>query len=1029
MGVATRAAEYKQVTVLFADMVRSMDLAAALDMERLRDLVTELVERAATAVRRYGGTVEYTGDGVMALFGAPTALEDHAYRACLAAMAVQHEAAEMDRVVRHRDGVSLRVRVGLDSGRVIAGEIGSGAPRYAATGDTVGFAHRMESAAPPGGVLLSEATARLVEHKVALAAPESVHIKGRDGPVPARRLTGIGPREEAPGRIEASLVGRGPEMAALAAMLDGAAQRRGGVANVVGAPGIGKSRVAREAAALAAGRGMEVFWTFCESHARDIPFYAVTRLLRASRGVTGVDADTARTLVRRQLPDADPLDVHLLEDLLGIVDPSVPVPQLDPDSRRSRLTGLISTVALARTHPALFVIEDAHWIDAVSETLIADFLAVIARTSSVVLITSRPEYDGPLLRLPGARPLILAPLADSDVKTLLGELIGSDPSVGELAAVIAERGAGNPFFVEEIVRELVQRGAFGGEPGGYTCRTDAAEVGVPATVAAAIEARLDRLTAPARATLNAASVIGARFEPQLLSALGIDAVLDELLRAELIDTVPTGSEYAFRHPLIRAVAYESQLKSDRAEWHRRLAGAIQQRAAGSVEDNAALIAEHLEAAGDLAGAYDWHMRAGGWLTNRDLAAARLSWKRATTIADRLPVDTPDQVAKRIAPRTMLCATDIQAREIRDSQGRFAELQELCSAAGDKVSLAIAMSGPATELMYAGRVREAARVSSQQMALLESIDDPAPAMGLAAVAFCTWHGVLEFGDILRWSQTIVDLAAGDPGRGAGFGIGSPLAIALAFRGTSRWCLGQPGWCQDLHDAVALARRSNAETLSATIAWSYGFAMQYGLLPADDRMLAAGAHAVQTALGASTDRALGLAGYTWAVALLDQDDEADRGHGLDLMMQTRELWLGKGALFLIPATDVWIARETARRGDPDAAVAALRTAVDELYRVYPFYALWATGVLVQTLLDRDARGDLAEARRAVERLARTMADHDSTAVAITLLRQRTMLARAAGDPGAPGLARRYRTMAESLGFQGHMAWARELAGGTG
>ena len=176
-------AEYKQVTVLFADVVRSMDLAAALDMERLREIITELVERSAAVVRRYGGSVEFTGDGVMAIFGAPVALEDHAVRACLAALAVQEEAKRLAAEVRERDGVELQVRVGLNSGQVIAGEIGSGSLGYAAIGEQVGMAQRMESVAPPGGVMLSESTARLVEHGVTLGEPEWVRIKGADEPV------------------------------------------------------------------------------------------------------------------------------------------------------------------------------------------------------------------------------------------------------------------------------------------------------------------------------------------------------------------------------------------------------------------------------------------------------------------------------------------------------------------------------------------------------------------------------------------------------------------------------------------------------------------------------------------------------------------------------------------------------------------------------------------------------------------------------------------------------------------------------
>ena len=257
---ATTPAEYKQVTVLFADVVRSMDIAAAVDVERLREIMTELVERCAAVAQRYGGgSVEYTGDGVMAIFGAPVALEDHAFRACLAALAIQEEANRLAAEVARRDGVALRLRVGLNSGRVIAGEIGSGSLGYTATGEPVGFAQRMESVAPPGGVMLSESTARLVEHTVMLGEPEWMRIKGRDQPVSARRLLAISAPDGLVGRTEASLVGRRWEMAALDAMVDRTIGGRGAVVNVVGPPGIGKSRTARETAAAGGrsrGRGV-----------------------------------------------------------------------------------------------------------------------------------------------------------------------------------------------------------------------------------------------------------------------------------------------------------------------------------------------------------------------------------------------------------------------------------------------------------------------------------------------------------------------------------------------------------------------------------------------------------------------------------------------------------------------------------------------------------------------------------------------------------------------------------------------------
>ncbi len=364
------------MTVLFADAVHSMDIAAAVGPERLREIMGELVERAAAVVQRFGGTVDkFTGDGIMAVFGAPVALEDHAFRACLAALGIQDAAAALAVGVAERDGVDLRLRVGLNSGQVIAGDIGSGALGYTAIGEQVGMAQRMESAAPPDGVMLSEPTARLVEGAVVLAEPEMVHIKGTHDPVPAHRLIGTSGDQHT--RSDPTLVGRTWELGTISAILDEAIGGAGCVVGVLGPPGIGKSRIVRETAALADDRGVQVFTTYCESHTSDIPFHAVTGLLRAALGVNGLDAEAARAQLRIRFADADPQDVRLLDDLLGIADPDAEVPDIEGDARRRRLTALVNAASLARTDPALYVIEDAHWIDEVSESMLADFLAVI----------------------------------------------------------------------------------------------------------------------------------------------------------------------------------------------------------------------------------------------------------------------------------------------------------------------------------------------------------------------------------------------------------------------------------------------------------------------------------------------------------------------------------------------------------------------------------------------------------------------------------------------------------------------------
>ncbi len=236
-------AEYKQVTVLFADVVHSMDIAAAVGAERLREIMTELVDRCAAVVQRFGGTVDkFTGDGIMAVFGAPVALEDHAIRACLAALGIQEEARRLAVDVRERDGFELQLRVGLNSGEVIAGEIGSGALGYTAVGEQVGMAQRMESVAPPGGVMLSASTARLVEGAATLGDAELVQIKGADAPVPARRLLGVSDRDRSVAASQSALVGRRWEMSAVEGLLDRAVDGHGAVVTVVGSPGIGKSR-------------------------------------------------------------------------------------------------------------------------------------------------------------------------------------------------------------------------------------------------------------------------------------------------------------------------------------------------------------------------------------------------------------------------------------------------------------------------------------------------------------------------------------------------------------------------------------------------------------------------------------------------------------------------------------------------------------------------------------------------------------------------------------------------------------------
>jgi class 3 adenylate cyclase len=1029
VATATKPAEYKQVTVLFADVVHSMEIAAAVGAERLREIMAELVDRATKVVQRYGGTVDkFTGDGVMAIFGAPTALEDHAFRACLAAAEIQDQNAKLAAVVKGRDGIDLQLRIGLNSGQVIAGEIGSGPFGYTAVGEQVGMAQRVESVAPPGGVMLSESTARLVEDAMVLAEPEMMRIKGADDPVPARRLLGVAPHRRMDG-AESTFVGREWEMSALAGMLGQAINGNGRVVGVVGPPGIGKSRIVRETAALATRDGVAVFTTYCESHTTDIAFRAVAGLLRAALGISELDDVAARAGVHGRLAGADSEDLLLLDDLLGIADPEVALPQIDPDARRRRLTALLNTASLARSTPAVYVIEDAHWIDEASESMLAPFLSVVPQTRSLMLITYRPEYEGVLAHTQRSQTIALEPLEDSQIAALAAELLGRHPSVTGVADIIAKRAAGNPFFAGEIVRDLAERGLLDGQRGAYVCHSELTDVSVPATLQAAIASRIDRLDPLAKRTLCAAAVIGSRFSPELLAALQIEPVLDDLLRAELIDQIvfTPGAEYVFRHPLIRTVAYESQLKSDRAQLHRCLAAAIEARDPQSVDDNAALIAEHLEAAGGLHAAYGWHMRAATWATNRDIAAARLSWDRARNIADVLPAEDPDRAAMRIAPRTMLCGVAWRVHE-HVAGARFEELRELCTAGGDKASLAIATAGLVIDHAFLGRIREASQLASEAMALIESIGDPTLTVGLSLAAIYAKLGSAELSDVLRWSQRVIDLADGDPSKG-NFILGSPLALAFTTRAIARYCLGRPGWRDDLRHGLAMARSADPASYATVVTYVYHGVIPAGVLSPEDSAMREIEDALRIAERSGDETALTLARMTLGTALVHRHTGAERDRGQKLLAEVSDMLLRGGyVLAELPTVNVYLARERARSGDRDEAIPLMRATVDDLFREGKLLgaAPAATGVLVETLLERGADGDVAEAEAAIERLAAAPAEKGLVIRDIWLLRLRALLARTRGDEATySDLRDRYRDMARTLGFEGHISWAEAMA----
>jgi adenylate cyclase len=1034
--VVEEVAEYKHVTVLFADVVRSMDIAAAVDTERLRDIMSELLRWSTDVVTRYGGIVDkFTGDGVMALFGAPVALEDHAVRACLAALDIQREAVKLAERVKLRDAIVLSLRVGLNSGRVITGAVGAGSWSYTALGEQVGMAQRMESVAPSGAVMLSESTARLVEHCATLGEPELVRIKGRIDPLAARRLLAIGARRA--DRVEPRLVGRQSEMVALERILLRATQGHGVVVNLIGPGGIGKGRLAREVATAAAAQDVDIFSVEAESHASEMPFVLIARLLRALTGIVDLDPRTAREAVRAQDLGADEQDLLLLDDLLGIRDPDVTLPALDPDARRRRLSALITGMVRRRTRPALYIVGQAHWCDAASQSMLVDLGSAMPETRSLLLLTLRTDYRGLLTRNANAQSIVLGPLNDSDSAELVAELLGPDPSVRDVATMITARTSGNPFFAEEIVRDLRDRGVLHGQSGAYVCSVAIPDISVPATVHAAVAARIDRLSRPARRTLRAAAVVGDRFTADLLTRLDIEPELDELVDADFVDEIVTrrehlelagvsaSDEYTFRQHLIQVVAYESLLKSARRELHRRLATLMQ-----GTDDrqtaypNAERVAEHLEAAGELREAYAWYMRAGAWWTKRDIGAARLSWRRARAVADRLPSDEAGVLAMRVGPRASLCGTAWLVGGTV-AEARFDELEELSGQAGDKVSLAVGMGGQVMARTMHSEIPEASRLASEYMALLESLNNPTMLVGMSHPAVVAKCEAGEMVEARRISRRVIELAAGNATRGDKF-AGSPLTVAMAMCSFVECCLGMPGWRQRAAEATTLARGSDAISRVTVTMYKYVPALFGAIVPGAEALRET-AEALAIAEESGNDFTVGFARFTRGLVLIHQDDTS-RGPGLALLAAVRESSARERlSMTVLPPIDTYLARANAHEGDLDGAIELSRRVVEGQYRTGSLlYLGMSVQTLAELLLRRGETDDLAAAAAAMDRLSRVPTDPGFVLHDVPLLKLRALLARARGDDaGYRSYAKDYAALANSLGFEAHIAEASALS----
>jgi class 3 adenylate cyclase len=659
--LSSRAAlegERKQVTVLFADVKGSIELSESLDPEEWHRILERFFEILSEGVHRFEGTVnQYTGDGIMALFGAPIAHEDHAQRACYAALHLAESLRRYTNELRLSRGLSFLVRIGLNSGEVVVGKIGDDLRMdYTAQGVVVGVAARMQEIAAPDKTYVSGHTAKLVSGYFQLRDLGETRVKGLSDPLHVFELEGVGRMRT---RFEASrarglvrFVGRADEMAVLDAAFARAREGHGQVVGVVAEAGIGKSRLSFEFAERCRARGVSVHEAQALAHGRMISFLPVLQLLRSLFGISDEksSADARRKVAGTILLVDTALEpvLSLFFDFLGISDPDRPAPTMDPEARQRQLVGLVQRLLRARSarESAVLLVEDLHWLDPASEAFLAAIVEAVSGTHVLLVTNFRPEFEAGWMRRSWYQQLPLPPLGKEAAEELLAELLGSDPSLMPLVAAIRERTGGNPFFVEEIVQSLAESGALAGVRGAYRLMGPIEAQVLPETVQAVLGARIDRLPEREKRVLYAAAVVGREFSQTLASRAAdlpeseVAAALHTLSSSELVfeQALYPEPEYAFKHPLTQEVAYRTQLATRRAEAHRRVADAILERAGDAADAQAALLAHHFDAAGAEREAMHWSERAARNLLRRDQSAALRFWQRVRELAGRSPED-------------------------------------------------------------------------------------------------------------------------------------------------------------------------------------------------------------------------------------------------------------------------------------------------------------------------------------------------------------------------------------------------------
>jgi len=739
-----KGGERKRLTILFADIRNSTGLIDSLGdpelgMRRLQPVLDLMNE----AVVRYDGVVNKSqGDGVMALFGAPQPHEDHAVRGCLAALAMQ------DGVRRFGDP-DLQIRVGVHTGEVVVQAIEHGIYQtYDAAGANVHLANRMEQLADAGSILVSKETYTAAKQYVEVEPLGLQTIRGIAAPIEIFKLRGL---QHAPssgvfrsGRRLSPLTGRTDQFSALSQELENTIKGEGRVVGVVGEAGIGKSRLCFEFAESCRQKGIRVYEARVLAHGRATPFQPVLGLLRDYFGLRVKEAaDVSRRRVLDQLaalPISEQLSSVLLE-FLGLADPQRASIKLDPKTRKTQLLDFVRTLPQSPREPtSVVIIEDLHWIDAASEEFVEALADAIVGTTTLLVVNFRPGFTAPLMQRSHYRQINMPPLPPAQAAILLQDHFGSDPSLALLSRNIIERAQGNPFFLEELINALVERGDFEGEKGAYRLKGGIDSIPLPPTVQAVVAARIDRLEENAKDVLEIASIVGRETPISILDAVAglapaeLSEATQHLRQAELLYDVPPFEQrlLAFRHPLIQEVAYRSLLHERRRELHSKVAQAIESLFKDRAEERASLLAYHLEQAGENLKAAQQNMRAAFWIGTNDPSQALRSWKKVRELLSDLPSSQPIDYLKMQASGQIVNFAWREGMPAEDVKVYFEEAKQLAVAVGDMRANALINTAYGRILANGGSADEYVERTREAMALAEKGTDASVQITLKAI---------------------------------------------------------------------------------------------------------------------------------------------------------------------------------------------------------------------------------------------------------------------------------------------------------